>query len=188
MGKEKRRGGSVYPGTPFTDVEGSPWGEAICWAYKKGLFQGVAPLRFAPDRPMTRGMLALVAHRAAGCPAPRRRGYFLDVKPESCWAAAADWSAERGLFQGVGGRRFALDRALTWEELAAVLWRWAGQPRLPEQPETVRCTWGAQGFAWAWEQGLFPFSGEGAPAPGSQVTRGQTAWVAQAFWGGKESL
>ena len=41
MGKEKRGEGSVYPGTPFTDVEGSPWGEAICWAYKKGLFQGV---------------------------------------------------------------------------------------------------------------------------------------------------
>lgn len=88
----------------------------------------------------------------------------------------------------MGGRRFALDRALTWEELAVVLWRWAGQPRLPEQLETVRCTWGAQGFAWAWEQGLFPFSGEGAPAPGSQVTRGQAAWVAQAFWEGKESL
>lgn len=61
MGKEKRGEGSVYPGTPFTDVEGSPWGEAICWAYKKGLFQGGAPLRFAPDRPMPRGQAAWVA-------------------------------------------------------------------------------------------------------------------------------
>ena len=50
----------------FTDIGESPFRDAIVRCCRRGWFLGVAVTRFGPCRPMTRGMLAAVLHRAAG--------------------------------------------------------------------------------------------------------------------------
>lgn len=62
-------------GASFTDIGESSFRDAIVRCCRRGWFLGVAVTRFGPSRPMTRGMLAAVLHRAAGlfpgCKPPR---------------------------------------------------------------------------------------------------------------------
>ena len=61
-------------GASFTDIGESPFRDAIVRCCRRGWFLGVAVTRFGPSRPMTRGMLAAVLHRAAGSPSLDRGG------------------------------------------------------------------------------------------------------------------
>ncbi len=50
---------------PFTDVPaGADYEKALCWAVERGITTGTTPTTFEPDRPCTRGELAVFLHRA----------------------------------------------------------------------------------------------------------------------------
>lgn len=157
-------------GASFTDIGESPFRDAIVRCCRRGWFLGVAVTRFGPSRPMTRGMLAAVLHRAAGSPSLDRRGFFPDVSPRAYYGEAADWCACRGLMEGGGNGRFFPDRSLSWEELALALWRWRGSPREKNAS-------GDEAVSWARENGLFPRG-----SLGRFVLRGQAAQVLDRFW------
>lgn len=54
---------------PFTDVTSDAWYyDAVNYAYKSSLFQGITDTQFAPDTNMTRGMFITVLGRFAGVP------------------------------------------------------------------------------------------------------------------------
>lgn len=161
--------------TPFSDLAASPYREAVAQVYQRGWLLGISATCFAPDNPLERGMLAAVLYRVAGCPEPPRRGYFVDVPCRAYYAPGVDWGASRGLFLGVGNRRFAPGRPTSWQELALVLWRWVGSPRQIPSPEAA--PWAGAGVAWAREQTAFPvFSPEAA------ITRGEAAQLLLAFF------
>ena len=50
---------------------------------------------------------------------------FSDVEEGDWYAAAVAWAAENGLVSGVGGDRFAPNDALTREQMALILYRYA---------------------------------------------------------------
>lgn len=108
--------------TPFTDV-GNHWARAsIDYVVGSGLFFGSSNTTFAPDAPMTRGMLVAVLGRLAGM---ETKAYtasgFVDVREDSAFGPYIQWAYEQGIVQGIGNSRFAPDRAITREELAAIL-------------------------------------------------------------------
>ncbi|NCC69611.1 MAG: hypothetical protein EOM14_15740, partial [Clostridia bacterium] len=63
---------------PFTDVNTEGWYyDAVCFAYAKGLFNGMSEISFSPDTTMTRGMFVTVLGRFAGLPSDLNSGIGL---------------------------------------------------------------------------------------------------------------
>ena len=110
---------------PFVDVQQGHWFyEAVEFACSNDLFNGVDALHFGPGKPMTRAMLVTVLHRLAGKPAGGE-STFTDVKGGIWYSEAVAWASASGVVGGVGGGRFAPERNVTREQLAAILYRYA---------------------------------------------------------------
>jgi hypothetical protein len=112
---------------PFTDVSASDWfcGD-VEYAVTKGLFAGVSNTRFAPERTTTRAMLVTVLGRLAGVEANAYAASgFEDVPEGAYYAGYVAWAAENGVALGTGEGRFSPDAAVTRQDLAALLLRYA---------------------------------------------------------------
>lgn len=75
---------------------------------------------------MTRAMLVTVLWRSAGSPNEGTNG-FTDVPAGQRYTQAVAWAAQNGIVNGVGNNKFDPDARITREQLAAVLYRYAGK-------------------------------------------------------------
>ena len=91
----------------FSDVKSGAWyDDAVRWAVAQGITDGVGDGRFAPERGVTREMMATFFYRYVGQPKPAGAD-FADQSAISDWAQSATrWAAGAGLMQGVGGNVF----------------------------------------------------------------------------------
>ena len=111
---------------PFRDVTESDWFyDDVRFANQNGLFNGVEKDLFAPEEPMTRGMLVTVLWRLDGETAPKTATTFTDVDANAYYADAVAWAAESGVVNGIGGNKFDPEGNVTREQIAAILFRYA---------------------------------------------------------------
>lgn len=111
---------------PFRDVTESDWFyDGVRFANQNGLFNGVEKDLFAPEEPMTRGMLVTVLWRLDGETAPKTATTFTDVDANAYYADAVAWAAESGVVNGIGGNKFDPEGNVTREQIAAILFRYA---------------------------------------------------------------
>ena len=111
---------------PFRDVTESDWFyDDVRFANQNGLFNGVEKDLFAPEEPMTRGMLVTVLWRLDGETAPKTATTFTDVDVNAYYADAVTWAAESGVVNGIGGNKFDPEGNVTREQIAAILFRYA---------------------------------------------------------------
>lgn len=61
---------------------------------------------------------------------------FPDVPPDAWYADAAAWAASEGIIGGYPDRRFGAGDPVTREQLAVILWRYAGSPTADKDGET----------------------------------------------------
>ena len=132
---------TVYAGwkpaapTWFWDVDYSDWyGDWATYAATNGLMTGLKDDAgnytgaFSPSASLTRAMVATVLWRAAGSPSASSAG-FPDVKSGAWYADAVNWCARVGIVTGYTGGAdqgyFRPDRAVSREELATMVWRFA---------------------------------------------------------------
>ncbi|MDR0380665.1 MAG: NEAT domain-containing protein, partial [Oscillospiraceae bacterium] len=114
------------PVDAFADVADHWAYDSIRYAVEKSLFEGVGADAFAPDRPMTRAMFVTVLGRLAGADRAAYTGSPFDDVAEGQWHAPyVAWARDKGIVDGVGDNRFAPDRAVTRQEMATILHRWA---------------------------------------------------------------
>lgn len=110
-------------GLPFKDVNLSAWyGEAVKFCYEHGLMVGTAVDQFSPDDDVTRAMVCVVLWRHAGAPEPEGDNYFLDVPKDKWYTDAINWMYERGVAGGVGHGLFEPNKAITRQDMAAILY------------------------------------------------------------------
>lgn len=108
------------------DVPQSQWYyDSVRGAVLRGLFNGVSENRFNPDGTMTRAMLVTVLWRYAGSPKEGKNA-FSDVAAGQWYTDAVAWAAHHHIVDGVGGGRFAPNDTITREQMAAILYRYAG--------------------------------------------------------------
>ena len=69
-------------------------------------------------------MIVAILWRLEGAPAAGGSG-FADVASQMYYAPAVAWAEENGIVTGISESEFAPDRAITREELAAILYRYA---------------------------------------------------------------
>lgn len=115
-------------GTGYDDVPATSWyAGAVRYVAEKGLMSGTGDGKFSPDAPMTRAMLTAVLYRNEGQPPVVDIGAFSDVQG-SWYASAANWAAASGVVSGYGDGRFGGDDSVTRQDMATILWRYAGSP------------------------------------------------------------
>ena len=171
----------------FDDVPATGWvAEAAAFVSSHELFQGTAPGRFSPDAPMSRGMLAVVLHNLENNPAQALTGAFADVSGGQWYAEGVAWAEAQGIIGGYGNGRFGPDDSVTREQLAVMLWRYAGSPVATEKElnfaDADRASdWAVEALRWAVENGILDGKGGGALDPTGQATRAETARMLMNF-------
>ncbi|HIU57641.1 MAG TPA: S-layer homology domain-containing protein [Candidatus Ornithomonoglobus merdipullorum] len=174
----------------FTDVRTNNWfAGAVEYVVNNGLFSGVSDTSFAPNDPVTRGMLVTVLWRAAGEPSASASA-FADVPADAWYAKAVAWANVNGIVQGYDASTFAPDDRITREQLAAIFQRYAGfkgmetsgRGDLSQFGDTgALSNWAQEGVSWAVGAGLISGKGDGVLDPQGATTRAEAAVILQRF-------
>lgn len=186
-----REGGQPQvPQTTFADVPASAWYyNAVEYVYENGLMSGVSGGRFAPDDTLTRAMLVQTLYAMEGRPASASAG-FADVASGDWYASAVNWAAANGVVSGVSETGFGPNNALTREQLALILYRFAqykgydvtGTSDLAAYADGSSVSgWAAEAMGWAVDAGLISGVGGNQIAPTGTASRAQVAQILMNF-------
>lgn len=170
----------------FADLDGTePYYDAACGLLKAGLLYGDGDGNFMPDGTLTRAQLTALLHRASGSPAAGKAAGFADVSGIAWYADAVDWAAEAGVILGYPDGRFDPNGAVTREQLAAILYRYAVRQGLDTvtAEDNLRAFPDADAIAayavpalnWCVGGGLLAARTDGALCPGEPATRAEAA-------------
>lgn len=95
----------------------------------KGCMLGMTANEFAPHADLTRAQLVTILYRAAGTPSVEgKTNSFTDVAAGTWYTDAVVWAADAKVVNGVGDNKFAPEDKITREQLATMLYRYAGSP------------------------------------------------------------
>ena len=89
---------------------------------------GTSTTTFAPNGTMTRSMLATTLYREAGSPAVSGSDAFTDTQEGAWYADAVLWASQEGVISGNGNGLFGTNDPVSREQIATILWRYAGSP------------------------------------------------------------
>lgn len=117
-------GGDACPSHLLKDVTPAMWHhEYVDFVLERAFMQGISPTEFAPEQTLSRAMLAQILYNAENNPSFEGKFTYHDV-PKSAWYSnAVHWSY--GLINGYGSGYFGPEDAITREQLAAILYRYA---------------------------------------------------------------
>ena len=178
----------------FTDVtEGQWFYNAVFFVYMNNLFKGTSQTAFSPHIPTTRGMFVTVLHRMAGEPAvSSSHGGFSDVVTGAYCYDAVIWANANNIVNGVGDGTFRPNDAITREQMAAIMYRYAdflnkdisssNQSIYNSFPDKDKVSaFALNPMIWATAKGLITGS-DGYLLPGDSATRAQVAQIITRFY------
>lgn len=181
---------NAWNGGRFRDVPRDAWYagavERVCAA---GLMNGTGPGTFSPGGTVTRGQIAAILHRLAGEPVVRGSS-FSDVPASAYYGGAVAWAARRDIVEGFSDGTFRPDLPVSRQQLAVILWRYAGLEKadsgaraslqgFPDAGEVGGYAQEAMG--WALAEGILQGTGNGTLQPQGRAARGQTAVLLERF-------
>lgn len=117
------------PISAFPDAVPTAWyHDGVHYCLENRLMNGYDTGMFGPDDFLSRAQLARILWNLAGQPAVTGESGFPDVAPDAWYARAVTWARQNGVINGYSDGRFGPDDLITREQLAAMLWRYAGSP------------------------------------------------------------
>lgn len=109
----------------FTDVSTEDWfAEAVQYMLDNEMMNGTSATTFGPNTTTTRGMIVTILYRLEGEP-DAAASSFTDVASNMYYADAINWAAANGIVNGITTTTFGPDNAITREQMAAILYRYA---------------------------------------------------------------
>ena len=112
---------------PFEDVlPTEPYRSDVEYVWENGIMNGFSETEFAPDKNLRRAEVVTILYRVEGEPETPFRGTFSDVEEGLWYSDAIEWAAENGIVKGYPSGKFGPDDLVTREQLAAILYRYAG--------------------------------------------------------------
>ena len=166
-------GEDVMEPLPFTDVaEGDWFYDYVAYVYANGLMDGTSGTTFEPDANMTRAMVWAILARVDG-----------ETVTGANWAdTAREWAVTNGVSDGENANGY-----VTREQLATMLWRYAGEPETDgsgvgvfDDGETVS-VWAFDAMSWALNNGVITGVSDDALLPANTATRAQCAAMLMRF-------
>ena len=175
------------PMSGYTDLNMEAWyHDGIHYCLDEGLMDGVGTGLFAPNATTSRAMIVTILWRLRGSPEAEAAEMFTDVAPGDWYADAIAWATSEGVAEGYEDGSFRPNDAITREQLAAMLWRYAGSPgsdgalsAFVDWADTS--SWAQQALSWAVAQGLITGVDSDSLSPKGQATRAQTATILMRF-------
>ncbi len=175
------------PSRAFSDLDTGAWyHEAVDYVLQNGLMGGYGNGRFGPDNILTRAQFAQILYNREGRPAVTGGEVFTDVSSGAWCAGAVAWAAEHGVVSGYGGGLFGPDDPITREQLAVMLWRYAGSPAASggelrfHDADQIEAH-ARDAMCWAVENGVMSGRGGGVLDPKGLATRAQAAQMLKNF-------
>ncbi len=188
-------GGESAWENPFDDVDEAAWYfDAVRYVFENGLLQGTSDTLFSPDLTTTRAMIVTVLWRMAEEPVINYAMTFDDV-PEGLWySEAVRWAAGEGIVTGYDDTRFGPNDAVTREQLAAMLYRYAvSQGRDVSVGEDTNILSYADAFSvseyavsalqWACGEGIVTGRDDGTLSPQDSALRSEFSAMLMRFCG-----
>ena len=161
----------------FTDVPaGSDYAEAVQWASDNGYIYGYGDGRFGVNDNVTRAQLATIFHRAAGTPAASGTSRFSDAEAGAYYINALSWAETAGLIAGYPDGQFGVGVPVTRQQVATILWRWAGSPAASAEnysDENAISAYAQTAVDWSRSNGIIAARSDGRFAPTDNATRGE---------------
>ena len=118
--------GESCPAEQFADVEIPSWyHEGVDYVVGNGYMNGTSETTFDPALTVNRAMVITVLYRMAGSPTVSGTHAFADVQSGSFYENAVIWGVENGIVNGKSAASFAPGDAVTRQELATFLYRFA---------------------------------------------------------------
>ena len=97
--------------------------EAVKWAVKSGVTNGLTDTMFGPYESCTRAQIVTFLWRAAGSPEPKTASSFTDVPASAYYAKAVAWAIENGITNGMTETTFAPNATCTRGQIVTFLYR-----------------------------------------------------------------
>ena len=149
----------------FSDVPAANWAsDAVAFVSSRELFNGTGANTFSPNAPMTRQMLMTVLARLDGT----------DTSGNA-YAKGMEWAIRNGVSNGSDP-----EGKITREQLATMLWRYAGSPSVSGRMTGFVDADQISGYAedailWATKVGIIGGKGNGQLDPKGYATRAEVA-------------
>lgn len=178
-------------GLPFADVPSGSWYyDDVAYVYDTGLMTGLTATAFGPNLSTTRGMIVTILWRMENEPAAKHGCPFADVRRGSYYEQAIAWASENGIVTGFDAATFAPDRAITREQLVAILFRFAAYRGMDAvtlrenlssfQDQAAISAYAVSALNWAVGEGLMQGTGDKLEPTGN-ATRAQVAAMLRRF-------
>ena len=176
----------------FADVKESDWFYAtVKYVCENSIMNGVEADKFAPSNTLTRAMLVTILYRVEGSPRLNSDSKFSDVSLEDWFGAPVIWASENGIVNGVSETEFAPNNAITREQIATIMYRYAkakgidvteGGMAVREFEDFEKISpWASEAMQWAVNTKLISGKTETTVNPLDNATRAETATVVMRF-------
>ncbi len=181
---------SIYD--KFTDIKGH-WAEKyIKVMLERGLFKGVSEKEFAPNNSMTRGMFVTVMGRLENASQEIKTDKFSDVSSEMYYAPYVAWASQNDIINGIEQGKFAPNKSITREQLAAIIYRYAKYKKydlsLNEKLNinifgdyTQISDFAIEAISWCVDAGIMQGSDDGNLHPQNTATRAEVSAMLYRF-------
>lgn len=178
--------GGAQPGgvSGFGDVPQTSWfADAVKYVSENKLMNGTSTTAFSPNENMSRAMLATVLYRMSGETAEAGSS-FGDVSSSAYYAVAVNWASSKGIVNGTGTDAFSPNASITREQLAAMLYRYAGEPSvsadLSAYTDAVSISpYAEKAVEWCVAKGILSGKSATRLAPQDTATRAECAAMLQ---------
>ena len=172
----------------YRDVTANAWyATAVNYVTLTGLMNG-SEGAFLPNSSLNRAMMVTVLYRMAGSPEVTAKNAFTDVPKDSWYTNAVIWASETGITTGTSQTTYSPTTALTREQLATFLYRFADYESLDPivvEGEHLKdftdagkiADYARSSVNWAVEQGLLSGTSATALSPKNIATRAQVATI-----------
>ena len=122
---------TVVTVNPFKDITANMWCyDYVLDVYNKKLILGTSEDTFSPDTPLTRAMVASIIYRMAGSPDVNYSAIFTDVPDGQWYTKGIIWAYNNKVISGYGNGLCGPNDYVTVEQLASILYRYAGSPEV----------------------------------------------------------
>ena len=174
---------------PYADVAADAWYyDAVWYVTENGLMSGYGNGSFGPNSNLSRAQLAQILYNREGAPAVTSGSAFTDVPSGAWYAPAVTWAAAQNVVAGYGNGMFGPNDPITREQLAVMLWRYAGCPAASgtawdfADADSVSA-WAQDALRWAVEQGIVSGKDGGVLATKDCATRAEAAAMLMRYFG-----
>ena len=170
--------GALYRDIPAD----APYLAAVDDVVERGLMSGDGSWKFSPEGYTTRASIVTTLYRLAEAHAGSDAPVFTDVPDWEWYADPVRWAAAEGVVYGMTTTTFAPADALTYEQAAAILCRFAAFFDIPSKeaegdPDDYPGTapYAVEAFAWCAANGIPCAALDGRFTPTTPITRAELA-------------